>query len=85
MAKHTAHMEHLSDWLDMKMGIGRAIKMKRVLSGLTHKQLAHEVRLPHETLCAYETGKKDIPLEHLHRITLALGVNMYALIPETFY
>ena len=85
MNKQKTPIRLVSSWTDMREDIGRSIKMKRVLLGISHQRLAAKTNIAYETLCAYEAGDHEIPLEHLYRIALAMGVNMYTLIPESFY
>lgn len=83
-AKHT-HLTLVNGWTDFLEDIGRAIKMKRLFAGISQEQMAYKTGIDYATLRAYEAGAGTITLEHLYRISLALGVNMYALIPECFY
>lgn len=40
-----------------KTKLGKALKIKRIKSGLTQEQLAEQLGIPQETISLYENGK----------------------------
>ena len=79
------HLKLINEWKDLRQDIGHAIKAKRLFNGMSYDQMARYTAIDIVDLKAYEEAQKEIPLEHLYRIAMALGVNMYALIPESFF
>lgn len=60
--------------------LGRAIRIKRLESGLYQRALANKVGISEATLCRYERGKADITVGHLTAIADALDTNIFEIL-----
>jgi len=63
--------------------IGENIKAIRIKNGLTQEKLAFEAKLHRAYIGQIERGEKRIGLKNLYKISSALGVNIYHLIPKS--
>ena len=58
------------------MTIGDCIRKYRKQKGLTQKELGELSSTSESTIKQYETGKRSPRIEHLMRISIALGVSL---------
>lgn len=63
--------------------IGENIKALRLKKGLTQEKLAFEAKLHRAYIGHIERGEKRIGLRNLYKISSALGVSIYHIIPKS--
>lgn len=67
------------------MEIGDRIREIRLEKGLTQKQVAEKAGMADSAIRKYESGKQHPKIETLQRISMALGVDLFALINNDIY
>lgn len=60
----------------------RGIRRLRKDQGITQVQLAEQLGVSQQTVTAYESGKRRVPISHLPRLAALLGTSIEALIGE---
>lgn len=62
--------------------LGARIARLRKEQGITQVQLAEQLGVSQQTVTAYESGKRRVPISHLPRLAALLGVSIEELIGE---
>ena len=63
--------------------IGKRIKEKRILKGLTQQKVAEQLQLSDEYMSKIETGKTKISLTRLSQLSIILDTSIEELITGT--
>lgn len=63
------------------MTIGEQIKNARKNAGMTQSELARKLNIPYQSIGQWETGRRIPKRETLEKISRALGIGPYDLIP----
>ena len=61
---------------DVDRAIGRRVRERRVMLGLTLQQLAEPLGIAYQQLAKYERGANRVPAGRLHQIAQALGTDV---------
>jgi transcriptional regulator with XRE-family HTH domain len=61
---------------DIKLTFGKRLRELRQAKGMTQESLAHEAGLDRTYVSSVERGERNISLENIQRLALALGVNI---------
>lgn len=64
---------------DLKAKFGRRLRQLREEKGLTQEQIAFRARLSREYLSRIESGKRNVSLDVIERLSEALGVDVQKL------
>lgn len=62
--------------------LGARIHRLRKDQGITQVQLAEQLGVSQQTVTAYESGKRRVPISHLPRLAALLGASIEELIGE---
>lgn len=62
--------------------LGTRIHRLRKDQGITQVQLAEQLGVSQQTVTAYESGKRRVPISHLQRLAALLGASIEELIGE---
>lgn len=62
--------------------LGTRIHALRKAQRITQVQLAEQLNVSQQTVTAYESGKRRVPISHLPRLARLLGTSVEALIGE---
>jgi transcriptional regulator with XRE-family HTH domain len=65
--------------MDVRKRFGRRIKEMRQAKGLSQKALARFVELDTSYIAGIEEGERDISIEMIQKLSIALQVNISAL------
>ena len=55
--------------------IGQWVKRHRIRANLTQTDLAKELKVSHQQIHSYESGKNQFPIVMLYRVINALGID----------
>jgi len=61
---------------DIKLAFGKRLRELREDKGMSQETLAHEAGLDRTYISGVERGKRNISLENIERLALALGVEI---------
>jgi transcriptional regulator with XRE-family HTH domain len=61
---------------DIKATFGKRLRELREAKGMTQEALAHEADLDRTYISSVERGERNISLENIERLALALGVKI---------
>jgi transcriptional regulator with XRE-family HTH domain len=61
---------------DIKLNFGKRLRELREAKGMTQESLAHEAGLDRTYISSVERGERNISLENIERLALALGVKI---------
>lgn len=61
---------------DIKTAFGKRLRELREAKGMTQEALAHEADLDRAYVSRVERGERNISLENIERLALALGVKI---------
>ena len=64
------------------IALGERITRLRKEQGITQVQLAEQLGVSQQTVTAYESGKRRVPISHLPRLAALLGTSIEELIGE---
>lgn len=67
---------------DFKKLFGRRLRELRLARGLSQEALAHEADLDRTYISSCERGKRNISLENLYRLSVALGIKPEDLVKQ---
>lgn len=63
--------------------LGARITRLRKDQGITQVQLAEQLGVSQQTITAYESGNRRVPISHLPRLAALLGASVESLIGQT--
>lgn len=64
------------------IALGQRIAALRKERGLTQVQLAEQLGVSQQTVTAYESGNRRVPISHLPRLAALLGISIESLLGE---
>lgn len=65
-----------------RIAFGQRLREKRTESGLTQEELAGQAGLDRTYVSSCERGKRNVSLENIYKISLALNISPKELLPE---
>lgn len=68
---------------DVAVRFGKRLREVREEAGISQEKLAELAGLHRTYVSSVERGKRNISIENIERLALALGVTMRDLMPET--
>ena len=75
-----AHVAISDDDRTFLIELGARITRLRKDQGITQVQLAEQLGVSQQTVTAYESGKRRVPISHLPRLAALLGVSVEGLL-----
>ena len=67
---------------DIKIRFGNRLRKLREAKGLSQESLAHEAGLDRTYVSSVERGKRNISIENIERLALALGIKIKEFFEE---
>lgn len=67
---------------DIKTSFGKRLRVLRQAKGLSQEELAHEAGLDRTYVSSVERGQRNISLENIERLAIALGVKIKDLFED---
>lgn len=67
---------------DILVRFGRAVRTKRLSLDLTQEELAEKAELHRTYIADIERGTRNVSLQNIEKLALALGCNLQALFAE---
>jgi len=67
---------------DVKKIFGNNLKRYRLLANLSQEKLAEECGLHRTYISSVERGNRNISIENIYKISLALNIDSYLLLDE---
>ncbi len=68
--------------MNIKLKIGLRIKELRKVNGLSQEKLAGEAQLDRTYINSVENGRRNISIENIEKISIALNVSVYEFFNE---